>query len=95
MPPYPMWHRGRDMVRAAVAMSWDPGSPHYVGRFRLLPTAANGQPTAAAYLLPPGGSVYRAAAIIVLQVAGDEIVEMTAFHDPAVFAAFALPPTLP
>src|SRR6266511_5169641 len=35
MPPYPMWHQGRPTVMAALAASWDPGLPGYVGRFRM------------------------------------------------------------
>jgi RNA polymerase sigma-70 factor (ECF subfamily) len=50
MPPYPMWHFGRDTLVAALAASWNPDLPGYVGRFRMLPTAANRQPAAAAYV---------------------------------------------
>jgi RNA polymerase sigma-70 factor (ECF subfamily) len=91
MPPYPVWSQGRAAVMAALAASWDAGSPHYVGRFRMVSTRANGQPAAAAYLRAPGESAFRAAAIAVLRIEDDRIAEITAFHDPGLFAAFALP----
>ena len=91
MPPYPVWSRGRDEVMAALSASWDAGSPQYVGRFRMVATGANGHPAAAAYLRAPGDPVFRAAAIAVLRVEDDRIAEITAFHDPGLFAAFGLP----
>jgi RNA polymerase sigma-70 factor, ECF subfamily len=91
MPPYPMWFQGRDAVVAALAASWDKGSPSYVGRFQLVPTQANRQPAAAAYIRRPDDSAYRAFAISVLEIKDSRIVSVTAFHDPALFPAFALP----
>ena len=91
MPPYPVWFRGREAVVAALAASWDAGSPHYVGRFRMVATRANGHPAAAVYLRAPGEEVFRAAAIAVLRVEGDRIAEITAFHEPGLVAAFGLP----
>jgi RNA polymerase sigma-70 factor (ECF subfamily) len=95
MPPYPMWFQGRDAVLATLATSWDAGSPAYVGRFRMLATRANGRPAVAAYTRLPGDAAYRAFAISVLGIAGGRIVELTAFHDPGLFPAFALPMELP
>lgn len=98
MPPYPEWFQGRDAVMAALAASWDHSSPHYVGRFRMLPTAANGRPAIATYLRAPGepaASAYRAFAIGVVRIGGGRIAEITAFHDPGLFPAFALPPEVP
>jgi RNA polymerase sigma-70 factor (ECF subfamily) len=91
MPPYPMWFQGREAVLAALATSWDPDSPAYVGRFRLAPTRANGRPAVAAYLRGPDDATYRAAAISVLRIEDDRIAEATAFHDTALFPAFGLP----
>lgn len=95
MPPYPMWFQGRDAVMASLEASWDPGLPAYVGRFLMVPTGANRQPAVAAYVLPPGAREHRPFAIAVLRIVGGRIAEITAFHDPALFAAFALPATLP
>jgi RNA polymerase sigma-70 factor (ECF subfamily) len=95
MPPYPAWFQGREQVLAALAMSWDTDAPEYVGRFRMVATGANGQPAAAAYVWRPGETTNRAFAISVLRIEDGHILEMTAFHDPGLFAAFDLPTTLP
>jgi RNA polymerase sigma-70 factor, ECF subfamily len=95
MPPYPMWFQGRDAVVAGLAASWDPGSPDYVGRFRMVPTRANRQPAVATYVRGLDDPAYRAFAIAVLRIEDGRIVEVTAFHDPALFPAFALPTALP
>jgi RNA polymerase sigma-70 factor, ECF subfamily len=91
MPPLPMWFRGRDSVLAALAASWQPGAVGYVGRFRMVPTGANRQPAAAAYVQAPGESQYRAFAVGVFGIANGRISELTAFHDPGLFPAFDLP----
>ncbi|MGI8333809.1 sigma-70 family RNA polymerase sigma factor [Actinomadura scrupuli] len=95
MPPYPMWFEGRDAVLAALAASWDPGAPGHVGTFRMLPTRANRQPAAAAYVRPPGEPAYRPFAIAVPWIEDGRIMEITAFHDLDLFPAFALPAVLP
>jgi len=95
MPPFPMWYLGRDAVVGSLAASWDPAKPGYVGRFRMVPTRANRQPAVAAYVQAPGDRVYRAFAIGVVRIERGRIVELTAFHDPDLFAAFALPTELP
>jgi RNA polymerase sigma-70 factor (ECF subfamily) len=95
MPPYPMWFQGRDAVLGALAASWDPGSPVWVGRFRMVETSANRQPAAAAYLQGPGETGYRAFSIAVLRVRDGRLAELTAFHDPDLFPAFGLPTVLP
>jgi RNA polymerase sigma-70 factor (ECF subfamily) len=95
MPPFPVWFQGRDAVIAALAASWDAESPAYAGRFRMVPAGANRQPAAAAYVRGPGDPAYRAFAIAVLRIEGDRIAEITAFHDPGLFPAFALPTVLP
>jgi DNA-directed RNA polymerase specialized sigma subunit, sigma24 homolog len=100
MPPYPMWFQGRDAVMAALAASWDAGSAGYVGRFRMVPVGANHQPAAAAYVGRPDdtgsdGPGYLAFAIAVLRIENGSIVEITAFHDPGLFPAFALPMVWP
>jgi RNA polymerase sigma-70 factor (ECF subfamily) len=94
MPPFPMWYLGRDAVVGSLAASWDPAKPGYVGRFRMVPTRANRQPAAAAYIQAPGDPAYRAFAIGVVRIERGRIVELTAFHDPGLFAAFALPSEL-
>ncbi|WP_250563212.1 sigma-70 family RNA polymerase sigma factor [Sphaerisporangium fuscum] len=95
MPPYPMWYQGREAVLVTLAASWDPGLPGYVGRFRTVATRANGRPALAAYVRGPGAPAYDAFAIGVLRIEDGVIAEITAFHDPGLFPAFALPMTLP
>lgn len=95
MPPYPDWFAGRGAVIAALAASWRPDAPGYVGQFRMLPTGANRQPAAAAYVRGRGDRAFRPFAIAVLRVAQGRIAEITAFHDTGLFPAFALPATLP
>ena len=51
-------------------------------------------PGVAAYLPAEDGG-YRLHTLQVMTVAGDRIARVTVFQDPEVFAAFALPPTLP
>lgn len=91
MPPYLEWFQSRDAVMAALSTSWDPSSPHYVGRFRMLATVANGQPAAAAYVRRSGEDDYRPFAIGLLRIDDDRIVELTAFHEPRLFEVFGLP----
>jgi RNA polymerase sigma-70 factor, ECF subfamily len=95
MPPFPMWFLGRDAVVGSLAASWDPAAPTYVGRFQMVPTHANRQPAVAAYIRAPDDPAYRAFAISVLRIENGRIAELTAFHDAGLFAAFALPTTLP
>jgi hypothetical protein len=66
---------------------------HCYGRFRMIPTGANGQPAAAAYTRLSG--YFLPFAITVLRVESRRIAEMTTFHDPALFAAFGLPMKIP
>jgi RNA polymerase sigma-70 factor, ECF subfamily len=61
----------------------------------MVPTRANRQPAVGAYLQAPGDPAYRAFAIAVVRIERGSIVELTAFHDPGLFAAFALPTELP
>jgi len=95
MPPWPMWLQGREAVVAALATSWDAGSPGYLGRMRMLPTRANRQPAAATYVRRLDDAAYEAFAISVLRIEDDRITAVTAFHDLRLFPAFALPMTLP
>lgn len=85
MPPVPLWYLGRDdygaFIRRVFAMRG-------VG-WRMLPTAANGQPAVAAYA--PDGKLHT---LQVFTVVGGKIAHTVVFQDPAVFAAFDLPAVL-
>jgi RNA polymerase sigma-70 factor (ECF subfamily) len=95
MPPFTFWFRGRDHMMAALAESWNPSSPNYVGIFRALPTSANGQPAAACFTRQPGDDEYHPFAVSVLDVWNGGIREIVAFHDPGLFPKFGMPATLP
>lgn len=94
MPPYPEWFADRESVVAALAASWDAGSPDYIGALRVVATSANGQLAAASYRRPPGGQVFEPFGIGLLRVRDGRISEIVAFHEPALFPAFGLPPRL-
>ncbi|WP_433324800.1 sigma-70 family RNA polymerase sigma factor [Spirillospora sp. CA-294931] len=86
MPPSRTWFAGLDTcldyLRGVL------GSP---GDWRMVPTAANGRPAAAAYLRDATG-VHRSAGVIVLDTTANGIAGITFFGTAG---AFALPATLP
>jgi RNA polymerase sigma-70 factor (ECF subfamily) len=84
LPPSAAWFAGGDAIAAAVAGL---GSP---GEWRMIPTAANGQPAAAAYRRGPDG-VYRGYGIVVLTVTADHIAKIVIFGDPALLPVFGMP----
>jgi RNA polymerase sigma-70 factor, ECF subfamily len=86
MPPSSVWFSGGEAIATAVAGL---GSP---GEWRMVPTAANGQPAAAAYQRDADGT-YRAYGIVVLDVAAAGIARIVVFGEPALFGRFGLPPT--
>jgi len=65
-----------------------------VGRYRLIPTRANGCPAFAAYTRGADG-IYRPGGVQVLDISGDRIAAIHDFLalDDRLFARFALPPT--
>jgi RNA polymerase sigma-70 factor (ECF subfamily) len=85
MPPVPLWYVGRRdygaFIRRVFAMRG-------VG-WRMVPTAANGQPAVAAYAPDPDGG-HRLHTLQVFTVIGGKIARTVVFQDPAVFAAFEL-----
>jgi RNA polymerase sigma-70 factor (ECF subfamily) len=91
MPPWQDWYRGRDAIRSFFVWTGRPGGH---GPFRLLPTAANGQPAFAFYrrLAQPGE--WRPHSIQVLTFDGDSIASMVSFVDPSLFPLFGLPSSL-
>jgi RNA polymerase sigma-70 factor (ECF subfamily) len=80
LPPPAAWFTGR-------------GAP---GDWRMLPTAANGQPAAAAYRrAPDGGYQGFGIAVLTTTAATTEAARVTVFADPTLLPAFALPAALP
>jgi RNA polymerase sigma-70 factor (ECF subfamily) len=90
MPPEPTWFTGRELI-GRFLQSQVLTEP---GRFRMIPTAANGQPALAAYMRGHDG-VYRAHAIQVLTIAASRVTRVTSFNDPGLLATFGLPETVP
>jgi RNA polymerase sigma-70 factor (ECF subfamily) len=90
MPPYALWLRGRDAIRA-----WLLGRGCGCRGSRLLPTAACGSPAFAQYRPAPGGG-WEPWALIVLELAGDRIAAWSSFLDTGtLFPMFGVPPRLP
>jgi RNA polymerase sigma-70 factor, ECF subfamily len=98
MPPLPIWFTGRDAVTRFLAAR----AFTKPGDVVLIPTAANGQPAIAEYRRT-ADQVMRAHSIHVITVSSrsagspggytPRIATLTVFLDPALFAAFELPPT--
>ena len=88
LPPSPAWFAGGNAIAEAVRGLGSPGD------WRMIPTAANGQPAAAAYLRG-GDGVYRAYAIVVLTVSAAGIARLVVFGDTGLFPAFGFAPVLP
>ena len=84
-----MWFDGRPVIIRLFELypiGWQ-------GDFRMVPTAANRQPAAAAYLRLIGESAYRLVAINVLRIEQSTIAEVTTFA-PSLCRAFDLPDPL-
>lgn len=75
MPPYTMWLQGHDSIRA-----WMLGKGSGCRGSRLVPTWASGQPAFGQYR-PSDTGGHKAWALIVLELAGDRIANVTSFLD--------------
>jgi len=94
MPPWAYWLAGREAVLATLRSpaTWE-GEPR-PGRYRLVPTAMNGQPAALAYVRDRDGC-YRAVCLTVLTFDRDgRISELAVFVLPMLFTAWGYPSTL-
>jgi RNA polymerase sigma-70 factor (ECF subfamily) len=91
MPPTLAWFAGRPAIERFFRehVFGDPEQG-----WRLLPTAANRQPSFALYRREPGDTSYRRFAIGTLHVIDSGIAQICLFVDPELFASFALPATL-
>lgn len=95
MPPIPAWYRGRTTIGKLVAKTVFGGDAQ--GRWRLLPTRANGQSAFGLYRRGEvdGRRVYQAYGIQVITVIGQRIADIITFRVPALFPKFGLPISLP
>ncbi len=64
-----------------------------LGEFRSVAVRANRHPAVAHYLRRWGDTQFRAFTLVVLDIRGGALFEMTTFARPELFAAFGLPPT--
>lgn len=91
MPPYALWLRGREPIRA-----WLLGPGCGCRGSRLIPTAANGLPAFGQYRPGAAGEPHQPWALLVLELSGDRIAGWNAFLDTDyLFPRFGLPPELP
>jgi RNA polymerase sigma-70 factor (ECF subfamily) len=88
MPPWREWYDGREAIRAFFTAAFGVAGE---GAFRLVPTAANGQPAFAQYTsgLEEVGCPRRVIQVLTIEEGG--IAALTFFTDPEVFTAFGLP----
>ena len=84
LPPSPVWYAGDDAAAGAIAGLGLPAD------WRMVPTAANGQPAAAVYLRDADGT-YRGYGVVVLTATRTGIAAITGFADQALLARFGLP----
>lgn len=90
MPPIPSWFRGRESIRAVLEAMPFAGDAR--GRWKIVPTRANGEPALALYQRDEaGGGVYRGFGLQVLSIEGDSFAEVTTFINPGLFPRFGLP----
>jgi RNA polymerase sigma-70 factor, ECF subfamily len=85
MPPFDLWLRGRDDIRAWL-IAVDAMADH-----TLVPVNANGSPAVAVYRPEATGGEPTAFAIHVLDVVDGRIGAIHSFIDPTLFNAFGLP----
>ena len=65
-----------------------------LGRWRVVPIMANGQPGAAGYLRRPGQTAFFPFVLTVLRIEHGRLIDIAAFEQPSMFAAFGLPASL-
>ena len=89
MPPVPLWFVGAEHYSQFIARVFRLVGPHW----RMIPTAANGQPAVGAYARGPDG-VFHAHTLQVFSVSQSGIQSNMVFWFPELFELFDLPPTL-
>jgi RNA polymerase sigma-70 factor, ECF subfamily len=87
MPPFLSWFAGRDAVRRFFAVIW---ARRKSGAWRMVPTGANRQPAAVAYVRGEDGQL-RAHSVSVLTIGQQGIERIVAFLEPGLFERFGMP----
>jgi RNA polymerase sigma-70 factor, ECF subfamily len=70
------------------------GGMNILGQWRALPIMANRQPGAAGYLRRPGQTAFLPFALTMLRIEHGRLIDIAAFEQPSIFAAFGLPARL-
>ena len=89
MPPIPQWYMGRDAIGTFFRFAW-----RLYDGYRMIPTAANGEPAFAAYSRARADAPWEAHSIHVLTLEDRAISRVTLFakpDGPRLFPAFGLP----
>ncbi len=89
MPPIPSWYQGRETIGGLVGKTIFAGEAK--GRWKLIPTRANGQIAFGLYRLNPSAGAYTPYAIQVLTFTDGQIADITTFRSPGLTAKFGLP----
>lgn len=89
MPPFLNWFIGREAYGDFIARIFTLRGTDW----RMIPTAANGQPAVAAYVRGQDGT-YHGHTLQVFTITDSAISRNTVFQDPSLFTIFGLPPTL-
>ncbi|HSB89390.1 MAG TPA: sigma-70 family RNA polymerase sigma factor [Anaerolineales bacterium] len=92
MPPLPAWYRGRASIRAFLEATVLAGDAR--GRWRLVPTRANGCPAFGLYRRRDDGPGYVAFAVQVVTLDAGLVEDATTFGFPHLFRLFGLPDRL-
>jgi RNA polymerase sigma-70 factor, ECF subfamily len=99
-----------DLLREDIRLTIEPGIGEWTGKtavaralrrdmntpgqWRMLPTAANRQPAAAAYVRRADDTAFRPFALIVLRPQAGLLAAIDSFETPSLFATFGLPASL-
>lgn len=89
MPPLPQWYVGREAIGSFFRWAW-----RLYDGFRMVPTAANGQPAFAAYSRAGAEQPWTAHSLHLLSLDQDKIIGLTLFakpDGPRLFEPFRLP----
>jgi RNA polymerase sigma-70 factor, ECF subfamily len=87
MPPFLSWFAGRDALRRFFAVIW---ARRKSGAWRMVPTRANRQPAAVAYVRGEDGQL-RAHSVQVFTIRPQGIERIVAFLEPGLFERFGMP----
>jgi len=90
MPPLPLEYEGRDLAARFLTATFGARGDR---KLRIVPTRANGQPALGVYALDPGDNVYRSKGVLVLELTGEQVRDITRFEN-SVLPSFGLPRTL-